>query len=118
MVARYLAAWDSSDRDVYLSLFADDATVEDPVGSAIRVGAVAIGEFWDEMIAMAGTGTFELVEDSIRVAGSSIAFMFSITTPAGEQSMVMKPIDVFEVGSDGLITAMRAYWGPSDLTFV
>lgn len=39
LVERYVAAWDASDRAAYLALFADDATVEDPVGSGVREGA-------------------------------------------------------------------------------
>lgn len=115
LVQRYVAAWDASDRDAYLGLFADGAIVEDPVGSEARVGAEAIAAFWDEMIAMAGEGGFELLTDSVRVCGDSVAFMFRVTTPAGEQSMVMEPIDVFQLDDDARITSMRAYWGPSDM---
>lgn len=115
LVERYVAAWDAGDRAAYLGFFADGATVEDPVGSQVRVGPDEIAAFWDEMIAMAAEGSFELQPDSVRVCGDAVAFMFRVTTPAGDQSMVMEPIDVFELDEDVRITSMRAYWGPSDM---
>lgn len=46
-VESYIKFFSTNDRAGYLSLFADDAWVEDPVGSPKHQGLGAIGAFWD-----------------------------------------------------------------------
>ncbi|MCB1026765.1 MAG: nuclear transport factor 2 family protein, partial [Microthrixaceae bacterium] len=46
-VDNYISYFSANDRAGYLSLFAEDAWVEDPVGSPRHEGTEAIGAFWD-----------------------------------------------------------------------
>src|SRR4051794_18380104 len=46
-IDNYIARMTASDREGWLALFTEDATVEDPVGSEVKNGHAGIGEFWD-----------------------------------------------------------------------
>ena len=51
-IQRYVEVFSAGDRDGYLALFADDATVEDPVGAEVVSGRDGIAGFWDGVRAM------------------------------------------------------------------
>ena len=93
------------------ALYAQDATVEDPVGSEPRVGRAAITEFYGAVEAM--KNTTELF--TIRISGSNAAFHFRVTSEVGDQIYEVEPIDVMTFGDDGRITSMRAFWAPGDM---
>ena len=47
-IEQYLARFSAGDREGWLDLWADGATMEDPVGSPIRTGRQVIGAFYDQ----------------------------------------------------------------------
>ena len=103
------------DREAWLALFADDATVEDPVGSEVRRGKEAIGAFWDETHALADR--IELVLSGyVKAAGAEGAFAMDMRMEAGGQANGMSIIDVMTFDEAGRITSMRAYWDFADLS--
>ena len=89
-------------------MFADNATVEDPVGSEIKEGKDAIVEFYQGAFEM---GALLELDGAARVAGNSVAFAFTVII--GE--MRISPIDVFEVNQDGKVVSMKAYWGADNM---
>ncbi|MCB0973993.1 MAG: nuclear transport factor 2 family protein [Actinobacteria bacterium] len=118
IVDAYIDAWNTRNRDGYLSLFAPNATVEDPVGSPIHVGAEAIGAFFDGSLALADSLNMSAHAESIRVSGTSIAFMFTVASVIGDTTIELTPIDVFEITDDGLISSMKAFWSGQDMRTV
>jgi steroid Delta-isomerase len=111
-VSRYLSLVAKGSADDIAELYADDATVEDPVGGEVHIGRQAIRGFYSA-IENAERET-ELV--TLRVAGNEAAFQFKLTVIAGEHRMVIEPIDVMVIGADGKVTAMKAYWSADDVT--
>src|SRR5690606_37222028 len=93
------------------ALYAEDATLEDPVGSEPRVGRAAIAEFYKGVAAT--ENTTELL--TLRIGGSTAAFHFRVVTKAGEQTYEIEPIDIMTFDDEGRITSMRAVWAPSDM---
>jgi steroid delta-isomerase len=94
-------------------LYADDATLEDPVGGGeVHIGREAIRGFY-KAIEAANVET-ELL--SIRVGGHEAAFVFAITVKVGDGGMRIEPIEVMTFDDDGKVTSMKAYWGPQDVT--
>jgi len=93
------------------ALYADDATLEDPVGSEPRVGRTAIAEFYKAVEAT--DNSTELL--TLRISGSTAAFHFRVVTEAGGQTYEVEPIDVMTFDEDGRITSMRAVWAPDDM---
>lgn len=114
LVDRYVQAMNSNDREGYVSLFAPDATMEDPVGSEVRRGHDGVRTLWDEVHALSPQITLVLT-GPVRVAGSELAFPMEAVSDVGGTTMIVDIIDVFGVDDDGRITSMRAYWDPAEI---
>jgi steroid delta-isomerase len=111
-VHRYIELVAKGSADDLVELYADDATVEDPVGGEVHIGHRAIHGFYAAVKDV--QRECELV--SLRVAGSEAAFQFRLTVTAGEHRMVIEPIDVMVFDTRGKISAMKAYWSAADVT--
>jgi steroid delta-isomerase len=111
-VNRYIESIAKGSADDLVELYADDATVEDPVGGEVHVGRQAIHGFYSAVNNV--QRECELV--SLRVAGNEAAFQFRLTVTAGERRMVIEPIDVMVFDDRGKVTAMKAYWSAADVT--
>lgn len=114
-VQRYLATFSAGDREGWLSLFTEDATVEDPVGTDIHKGREAIGAFWDVSRTLADNITLHLVQGP---GGSDreAAFAMEARAEIGGNTMVVPTIDVMTFDNDGRITSQRAFWSASAVT--
>jgi steroid delta-isomerase len=112
-VADYMAALTAREPKRVAALYAENATLEDPVGGGeVCRGREAIESFYTPVAAIPMTA--ELL--TIRVAGSEAAFQFRVVTDLGGQKAVIEPIDVMTFDDDGFITSMKAYWGDGDIT--
>ena len=109
----YTAAY-GDDREGWVALFADDARVEDPVGSEPRVGRAAIAAFWDETHALSDAVRLERT-GPVRVAAGEAAFPMQAVLTMGDATMALPIIDVMTFDDDGRITSMRAFWDMADL---
>ncbi len=97
----------SGDVDGIVALYADDATIEDPIGSDLHVGTEAIRAFY---AASAGKVTMKRT-GPVRVAGREAATPCVILMgPEGEQN-ALDVISVMVFDEAGKIVSMRAYWG-------
>lgn len=94
-----------------LELYADGATVEDPVGSEVRTTRESIREFYSTLEGLEQVSTLLVA----RVAGSEAAFQFELVTKAGDQTYTLAPIDVMTFDDDARITSMKAYWAGEDM---
>src|SRR5438309_3570497 len=61
-IERYQSTFSAGDREAWLALFADDASLEDPVGSPPRQGRDDIAAFWDEVHRQADAITVRMVQ--------------------------------------------------------
>lgn len=107
VVNRYIAAFDTADIAIIREIYAQNATLEDPVGSPARVGIDAICEFYKDALE---AGIKLTLTGDCRCAGNAVAFPFTVEMPG----MTIEVIDVFEFNTDGKITSMKAYWGPEN----
>jgi steroid delta-isomerase len=108
-VRTYVEAFDKADLSIIRKLYAEDATLEDPVGSQVRRGIEEILEFYKGAFDM---GMKLKLNGKPRCAANSVAFSFDAVL----KGMTISPIDVFDVGADGKVQHMRAYWGPENMT--
>jgi steroid Delta-isomerase len=111
-VNRYISLVAKGSADDIAELYADDATVEDPVGGEVHIGRQAIRGFYSATDGL--ERECELV--TLRVAGNEAAFQFRLTIKAGNGGMLIEPIDVMVFGDDGKVTAMKAYWSADHVT--
>ena len=111
-IRRYVALLATGSADDLLELFAEDATVEDPVGSDVRTGRREIHEFFSALEAI--DRQTELV--LLRVVGNEAAFAFTINFNVGDTPMRLQPVDTVTFDSDGKIASLRSYFAPEDVT--
>ncbi len=102
---RYCELVSAGDFEGIVELYAEDATVEDPIGSTPHRGRDAIRQFYR---ASAGSVRLEL-EGRVRSAGNAGAAAM-IARPSASPQMRVETLDVMTFGDDGLVTSMRAYW--------
>jgi steroid delta-isomerase len=110
-VNRYLELLAGGTADDVVTLYADDATIEDPIGSDIRRGHDAIHEFYANI--QGAKKETELAQ--LRVAGSEAAFVWHLRLDAGAHRTEISPISLMTFDEDAKITSMRAFWSPSDV---
>ena len=107
---RYCELVTQGDFEAIARLYAENATVEDPVGSTPHRGRAAIREFYR---GSAGTVRLEL-EGRVRNAANAGAAAM-IARPNADPSMRVETLDVMTFGEDGLVTSMCAYWSADTL---
>lgn len=109
----YIDAFNRGDADGIADLYAENATVEDPVGSEPKVGIEAVRDFYRMAV---GTGAKLSLAAPIRAShGRAAAMAFDVELNMPEGHAVIRVIDVMEFDDDGRFVSMKAYWGPSDM---
>ena len=103
-VNKYMEAFSNADMDLIREIYAEDAVVEDPVGSEPYVGIDAIVGFYEGAFA---TGAKIALNSDVRCAGNAAAFSFDVLM----EGVDLSPIDVFEFNEAGKVQSMKAYWG-------
>lgn len=110
-VDSYLRGLNEKDLEEILALYAENATVEDPVGSNVIVGMEGIRKFYS------GAVTFDLKltrTGPVRIAANEAAFPFQLEMEVNGKLMRTDIIDVFRFDEQGKIVSMRAFWGPGN----
>ncbi|WP_415394641.1 nuclear transport factor 2 family protein [Rhodococcus globerulus] len=110
-VTAYLDAVSRGSSADIAALYAENGTLEDPVGSEPVVGREAIAAFFGALEGR--TQEIELL--TLRVSGSSAAFHFRVVTPMGDKIYEVSPIDVMTFDENAKITSTRAFWATSDM---
>ncbi|WP_297599034.1 nuclear transport factor 2 family protein [Mycobacterium sp.] len=110
-VNRYLALVATGTADDIVTLYAADATIEDPIGADIRRGHDAIRGFYAGF--QDAKKDTELAE--LRVSGGEAAFFWHLTLHAGDSRTRISPISTMSFDADAKITSMRAFWSPADV---
>lgn len=111
-VHEYVAAFDAGAPERVAALFAEDATVEDPVGTEPKVGQAAILEFYT---ASMQTGAKLALDGAVRLCGPYAAFAFTVHLHWQGKDQRVEVIDTFKFNDDGKVVEMRAYFGPSNM---
>jgi len=112
-VEAYLSLVASGTAEEISALYADDATVEDPVGSDVHRGHDEIGAFWDQSRALADS--IELRGVVLNVCGDECAFAMEVRPTIGGDVYTMTAIDVMRFDADDRIASMRAFWQADQL---
>jgi ketosteroid isomerase-like protein len=117
LARRSQAAVVAKDRGAWLSLFAPDAVLQDPVGPSPfdpsgngHRGREAIAAFYDSVIAPAERITFE-IERSYQ-CGEEVAEVGVIRTTmaGGEHVAVVRGVYTYRSNGAGQIASLRAFW--------
>ena len=111
-VHAYVAAFEAGSADQVAALYAQDATVEDPIGSPIHHGREAIRAFYAESMK---TGAKLKLEGPVRVTGDYAVFPFSVNLNYDGGHKRIDVIDTFRFNEANEVVEMRAYWGPTNM---
>jgi len=111
-VTRYLDFVSKGQPDEVASLYADDATVEDPVGGEVHIGRQAIRGFY---------GAIENVKAqtdvlTLRALGNEAAFHWTLSLDFGGNGMRIDIISTMTFDDDAKIASMKAYWTQDNVT--
>jgi steroid Delta-isomerase len=117
LARRSQAAVKAKDRAGWLSLFAPDAIVQDPIGpspldpaGAGHRGLEAIAAFYDTVIAPNDSITFEI--ENTYLCGDEVADVGVIRTvlPGGAHVAVVRGVYTYRSNGAGQLVALRAFW--------
>ena len=111
-VETYIEAFDRADPEAVVSLFAEEAKVEDPVGSPPHSGRDAIRAFYT---ASMQTGARLKLEGPVRTTADAAAFAFSVHLSLESGAMRIDVIDIFRFDAAGKVASMQAYFGPANI---
>src|SRR5688572_30238192 len=111
-VHRYLEFAAAGNVDGIVDLYAEDATVEDPVGGEVHIGREAIRGFYSKV----PTGNNSTEVFTLRALGNEVAWYWALTLELGDNRMRIDIISTMTFNNDGKIAAMKAYWTPENVT--
>jgi steroid delta-isomerase len=108
---RYPEMVSKGDVEGIVSFYAEDATIEDPIGSELLRGRDAVRRFYETSagkVTMKRTGP-------VRVAGNEAATpLVVLMGPEGDQQ-ALDIISVMRFDDEGRIESMRAFWSFDDM---
>jgi ketosteroid isomerase-like protein len=117
---RSYSAVAKGDLDEWLTVYAEDAVIEDPVGPSMfdpegkgHRGHEAIRAFWNLAIAPIDKFEFEIYDSFANPGANTCANIGRIRTsfPDGSHTTT-ELIMVYVVNDDGTVASMKAYWEP------
>ena len=111
-VHTYVEAFAKGDPELAVGIFADNAVIEDPIGTEPRVGKAAIREFYTQSMA---TGATLHLAGPVRVAAAHAAFAMQVRLHWDGKDMAIDVIDTFAFDDAGKVKEMRAYFGPGNM---
>ena len=103
---RYPEMVSKGDVDGIVALYAEDATIEDPIGSELHRGQDGVRAFYQ---ASAGTVVMKRT-GPVRVAGSEAAAPLIVLIGPEGQQQALDIISVMKFDDAGLVQSMRAFW--------
>ena len=111
-VENYVKHFNNGDYEGVANLYAETATVEDPIGTPIKKGKSEIREFYKMSTQLGAQIT---LNGPVRATANAAAFAFSVSTESPNGAIQVDVIDTFKFDADGKVIEMCAYWGQSNV---
>ena len=109
----YVDRANAGDAAGLIALFAPDAVIEDPIGSPLKTGA-DIPAWFADTVAFDTRITPVAPLRGSHADEALLVFDVEFTPPGGER-MRIRSADACTFNDAGLITSLRAFWGPDDI---
>ncbi|QDX82837.1 hypothetical protein B9N43_04415 [Denitratisoma sp. DHT3] len=114
VMTKYASLVSAGDAEAVVALYADNATIEDPVGSPAQSGREAIAKFYQG--ACASGVKINVLSGPYGSFGNSAAMVAEVLVEVpGLGPSRIELVEVMEFDAQGKISAMRAYWGQEDM---
>ena len=107
----------AKDRDTWVSLFTEDAVVQDPIGPSPldpsgmgQHGKAAIAAFYDNVIATSEATEFDMNQSYL--CGDEVAEVgvIRITLAGGTHQAIVRGVYTYRTDGAGKIAALRTFW--------
>ncbi|NMM01740.1 SnoaL-like domain-containing protein [Paraburkholderia sp. RP-4-7] len=109
----YIEAFNAADASRVIALFADNASIEDPVGTPLKEGKSEIETFYTYATSVGARLELMAPPRGSHGNSASISFRVHITAQDGRPAHI-DVTDVMDFDAAGKILRMRAYWGADD----
>ncbi len=109
----YIEAFNAADAARVVALFADNASIEDPVGTPLKEGRSEIETFYTYATSVGARLELMAPPRGSHGNSASISFRVHITAQDGRPAHI-DVTDVMDFDAAGKILRMRAYWGADD----
>ncbi|MDE1007940.1 MULTISPECIES: nuclear transport factor 2 family protein [Paraburkholderia] len=109
----YIEAFNAADAARVVALFADNASVEDPVGTPLKEGRSEIETFYTYATSVGARLELMAPPRGSHGNSASISFRVHIAGQDGRPAYI-DVTDVMDFDAAGKIVRMRAYWGADD----
>jgi steroid delta-isomerase len=109
----YIEAFNAADASRVVALFADNASIEDPVGTPLKEGKSEIETFYTYATSVGARLELMAPPRGSHGNSASISFRVHITAQDGRPAHI-DVTDVMDFDAAGKILRMRAYWGADD----
>lgn len=111
----YIDGLNRGDAEAVIALFAEDAVIEDPVGSPPKRGQ-EIRDWFHQAVAMKARLT---LATPIRGShGNAAAMAFTVATESEGKRVAIRSLDVCTFDAADRITRLEGYWGPDDVASI
>lgn len=111
-VNAYIELLSTGTAEQIADLYADGATVEDPIGAPVRTTREELIEFYS---IITNLDSREAALKWVKIAGDTAVFEFTLVTGTAGMSFEITPVDIMVFDEAGKIVSMRAVWEQSDL---
>ncbi|MFT3898657.1 MAG: nuclear transport factor 2 family protein [Gordonia sp. (in: high G+C Gram-positive bacteria)] len=91
-------------------LYAEGATVEDPIGAELKNTREQLVEFYG---LITNLDEHKATLKWKKVVGDTAVFEFHLFTKAGDSGFEIQPVDIMVFNDEGKIKSMRAVWDPA-----
>ena len=110
----YCRLFSTGQTDAIAALYAEDAVVRDPVTSPPVVGRDAISAWYQSAFDAMESDMLMELDGGVRIAGHLAAAAMIVRYTNNGVPFRVETLDVMQFNAEGLITAMDAYFGPSN----
>lgn len=114
VMSRYVELVNALDARGIVALFAEDATVEDPVGTQVVRGRAALAAFYEQ--AVTRDLSMQILSGPHGSFGNSVGMAAEVTaTLPGQGRYRIRLVEIQTFDEHCRITSMRAFWGKEDM---
>ena len=111
VIQQYVEAWAKGDKQLLLSVFAEDAVWCDPVGTPAFIGHQGVAAFWDFAHQDSARQLTPKVNRIVACANEGILdFTMQVRVPHLNQGLDLRVVDRFVLNDAGRIQTANAYW--------
>lgn len=108
--AEHCRTWNAGDREGWLALFADDVTMDDPVGVPTKHGRAALETTWAR--SNRPGRAWRLAPRRVVECGDELAVDLLNHGTIDGTAVTVESIEIWRVDAAGLVAAVRVYFQP------